>query len=198
LFIWGAGYNSFVEIQKVNFEIDQTIQPRESVKTPKANYDLEILTHIEENPDTTQADIATQLGVAVGSVNWYIKRLVNKGYIKVTQMERRRLRYLLTPKGIGEKARLTQKFMRASLHWYRVTREASQKFLDEVRQAGYDTVCIEGDGDLAEIVYLSCLEAQVAVKEEIDPAYPVFRIEGFEPVLDWPDGEESTDTTEKG
>jgi DNA-binding MarR family transcriptional regulator len=152
-----------------------------------SNYDLEILNHIDENPDTTQADLATQLGVAVGSVNWYIKRLVNKGYVKVAQMQRRRLRYLLTPKGVAEKARLTKEFMQMSLHWYRVTREASKKCLDEVKQAGYDTVCIEGDGDLAEIVYLTCLEAQVKVKLEVDPSYPVFRIEGLKTMLDWPE-----------
>jgi len=152
-----------------------------------SNYDLEILNHIDENPDTTQADLATQLGVAVGSVNWYIKRLVNKGYVKVTQMQRRRLRYLLTPKGMAEKTRLTKEFMQMSLHWYRVTREASKKFLDEVKQAGYDAVCIKGDGDLAEIVYLTCLEAQVKVKPEVDPAYPVFRIEGLKTVMEWPE-----------
>jgi DNA-binding MarR family transcriptional regulator len=151
------------------------------------NYDLEILNHIEENPDLTQADLATQLGVAVGSVNWYIKRLINKGYVKVTQMQRRRLRYLLTPQGMAEKARLTASFMQASLHWYRVTRESSQQFLNEIKQAGYDTVCIEGDGDLAEIVYLTCLEAQVKVKEGFDPDYPVFRIEGLKTVLVWPE-----------
>ena len=150
------------------------------------NYDLAILNQIEANPDTTQADLATQLGVAVGSVNWYIKRLINKGHIKVTQMQRRRLRYLLTPKGLAEKARLTKEFMQMSLHWYRVTREASKKFLDEVKRAGFDTVCIEGDGDLAEIVYLTCLEAQVEVKAEVDPCYPVFRIVGLSTVLEWP------------
>lgn len=157
------------------------------------NYDLQILNHIEENPDTTQADIATQLGIAVGSVNWYIKRLVNKGYVKATQMQRRRLRYLLTPKGIAQKARLTKEFMQASLKWYRVTREASKKFLGEIRRAGYHTVCIEGDGDLAEIVYLSCLEAQVAVKPEVDRSYPVLRIEGLKTVLDWPEEDLSSD-----
>ena len=161
------------------------------------NYDLQILNHIEENPDTTQADLATQLGVAVGSVNWYIKRLINKGHIKVTQMERRRLRYLLTPKGVAEKARLTKEFMQVSLYWYRVTRETSKEFLAEVKQAGYNTVCIEGDGDLAEIVYLTCLEAHVKVKEEIDRAYPVFRIEGLETVLDWPGVEESPVSNER-
>jgi DNA-binding MarR family transcriptional regulator len=157
------------------------------VRAPK-NYDLEILNHIDENPDITQADLATMLGVAVGSVNWYIKRLINKGYIKVTQMQRRRLRYLLTPQGISEKTRLTKEFMQASLQWYRVTREDSQRYLDQVKQAGYDTVCIEGDGDLAEIVYLSCLEAHLRVKDDIDPAYPILKIEGFKTVLDWPEG----------
>lgn len=151
------------------------------------NYDLEILNHIEQNPDTTQADIATQLGVAIGSVNWYLKRLVNKGYIKVTQMQRRRLRYLLTPKGISEKARLTTAFMQASFHWYRETRRSSLRFLQQVKQAGYDTVCIEGDGDLAEIVYLSCLEAYITVKSGVDPAFPVFRVKGFRTMLDWPE-----------
>jgi DNA-binding MarR family transcriptional regulator len=156
------------------------------LRIPK-DYDLEILTHIEANPETTQSDLATQLGVAVGSVNWYLKRLVNKGYIKVTRLQRRRLRYLLTAQGISEKARLTASFMQASLKWYRETRAASQKFLGEVKQAGYDTVCIEGDGDLAEVIYLSCLEAHVKVKSELDLALPVFRIEAFQTILEWPE-----------
>ena len=151
------------------------------------DYDFEILSHIDENPDTTQADLATQLGVAVGSVNWYIKRLINKGHIKVAQMQRRRLRYLLTPKGITEKARLTTSFMQASLHWYRETREASKAYLTEIEQAGYEAVCIEGDGDLAEIVYLSCLEAGVVVRDEIDEGYPVFRVEGLKVMVEWPE-----------
>jgi DNA-binding MarR family transcriptional regulator len=151
------------------------------------NYDLEILNHLDENPDTTQADLATRLGVAVGSVNWYIKRLINKGYIKVTQMQRRRLHYLLTPQGIAEKTRLTGEFMKASLRWYRVTREDSKLLLDEVKQAGYDTVCVEGDGDLAEIICLTCLEQDVKVLNRVDSAYPIFTIDEFKTVLVWPE-----------
>ena len=103
-------------------------------------------------------------------------------------MQRRRLRYLLTPKGISEKARLTKEFMQASLHWYRETRRVSKEFLEQIKQADYDTVCIQGDGDLAVIVALTCLEAQVKVKPGIDRAYPVFRIEGLKTMLDWPEG----------
>ena len=150
------------------------------------DYDLEILNHIEKHPDTTQADLATQLGVAVGSVNWYIKRLINKGYIKVTQMQRRRLEYLLTPQGIAEKSRLTKEFMQASLKWYRLTRESSKYYLIKIKQAGYETVCIQADGDLAEVIYLTCLENQVIVKPEIDTAYPIFMIDNFQTQLIWP------------
>lgn len=151
------------------------------------NYDLQILSHIDENPETTQADLATQLGVAVGSVNWYIKRLVNKGYIKVTKMQRRRLKYLLTPKGITEKSRLTKEFMQMSLHWYRLARQDTKQLLAQVEAAGYNAVCIQGDGDLAEIIYLSCLEAGMPVEETVDPTLPVFRVEGLRVVLDWPE-----------
>jgi DNA-binding MarR family transcriptional regulator len=160
-------------------------KPDGTVRSPE-RYDLQILNHIDDNPQTTQSDLAMQLGVAVGSVNWYIKRLINKGYVKVTQMQGRRLRYLLTPKGIAEKTRLTREFIQASLRWYRVTRADSISYLKQVKQAGYDTVCIEGDGDLAEVIYLSCLEAGVKVRKDIEPGYPVFRIVNFKTVLDWP------------
>ncbi|MCB0196171.1 MAG: winged helix-turn-helix transcriptional regulator [Anaerolineae bacterium] len=149
-------------------------------------YDFQILSHIQENPDTTQADIADQLGVAVGSVNWYIKRLITKGCIKVAQMQRRRLRYLLTPQGIAEKSRLMSEFLKASLKWYRITREDSKRYLKQVKESGYDTVCIEGDGDLAEIVSLTCMEAGVVVKDTIDNAYPVFHIVDFLVKVNWP------------
>jgi DNA-binding PadR family transcriptional regulator len=126
------------------------------------------------------------LDVAVGSVNWYIKRLVNKGYIKVKQMERRSLRYLLTPQGVSEKARLTRQFMQASFRWYRVTREDSQNYLAEIKRAGYDTVFIKADGDLAEIIALTCLEQQVIVTDKENPLLPTFRIDGLRVKLDWP------------
>ncbi|MCB0208519.1 MAG: hypothetical protein KDJ52_04300, partial [Anaerolineae bacterium] len=109
-----------------------------------------------------------------------------KGCIKVAQMQRRRLRYLLTSQGIAEKTRLTGEFLKASLKWYRITREDSKRYLKQVKQAGYDTVRIEGDGDLAEIIYLSCLEAGIKVQNEADDTYPVFRIENWRMVVAWP------------
>jgi len=149
--------------------------------------DLQILEQIEQNPDITQADLAARLGVAIGSVNWYLKRLVNKGYIKVRQMQRRRLRYLITPHGVAEKARLTASFMEVSMRLYRETRQVAKRYLAEVRQAGYDEVHVEGDNDLTEVCHLTCLEQGIRVVNDRQPSIPTLRIEGLELLLLWPE-----------
>ncbi len=149
--------------------------------------DLQILEYLERNPDTTQADLATRLGVAVGSVNWYLKRLIGKGYVKVRQMQRRRLRYLITPQGVAEKARLTRSYMEVSLRLYRETRAHARRLLAQVLESGYDTVRIEGDGDLAEICLLTCLEQGVKIELSPDESHlPTLAVTGVDLCVHWP------------
>ena len=69
--------------------------------------DMNLLEQIERDPDVNQATLAVQLGVAVGTVNWHIKRLIAKGYVKVKRATRRKLRYIITPEGIAFRAHLT-------------------------------------------------------------------------------------------
>jgi DNA-binding MarR family transcriptional regulator len=153
----------------------------------QAERELQILEYLEHNPDTTQADLATRLGVAVGSVNWYLKRLVNKGYVKVRKMQRRRLRYLITPQGVAQKMRLTQAYMQASLRLYRETRAEAQRLLAQVQEAGYEAIWIEGDGDLAEICLLTCLEQRIGVRQDAgDGQVPTLQVEGMSLSLHWP------------
>ena len=157
--------------------------------------ELHILEHLAHNPDTTQADLATLLGVAVGSVNWYLKRLINKGYVKVRQMQRRRRRYLVTPQGLAEKARLTQAYMQASLRFYREMRGQARSLLTQVMESRYDMVRIEGDGDLADICRLTCLEQKVRVVEEEDANHvPALVVEGMQLSLRWPQDVEDGST----
>lgn len=127
--------------------------------------ELILLEQIEYNPDVTQASLATQLGVAVGTVNWHLKRLVAKGYVKVKRAQRRKLRYIITPEGIAFRARLTINYIDQSMRLYRRTRQQVRELLAEVRAAGYDQVCILGDGDLADICRLTCLEQGMSVSE---------------------------------
>ena len=141
------------------------------------NADLTILEYIEKEPDTTQANLADRLGVAVGTINWHLKRLIDKGYIKVKRAERKKLLYIITPKGISLRAKLLVDFIQSSMEVYRLVRSRSIKAIDNLQQLGWDQVRIAGDGDIAEILRLTCLEQ--GLKIEKDGQSPVLKVVGL-------------------
>ena len=120
--------------------------------------DLTILEQIEKSPDMTQATLASQLGVAVGTVNWHLKRLISKGYIKAKRAERRKLNYIITPEGIALRAHLTMDYIQTSFSMYRLVRQRMLDVLERLDQRGVRLVHISGDGDVAEVCRLTCLE----------------------------------------
>ncbi len=149
---------------------------------------LRLLEQIERNPDATQAALASRLGVAIGTVNWYVRRLTRKGFVKIRQVQRRRVRYLITPKGISEKSKLAYEYVRISMNLYRATRAQARQHLDQVSAAGYARVRIAGDGEIADICRLTCLERNVMVDLDGDKSIPCLEIEGSAIVLKLPDG----------
>ncbi len=128
--------------------------------------DMNILDEIIQDPDTTQANLATRLGVAVGTVNWHLKRLVAKGYVKVKRAERKKLRYMITPEGVALRAKLTVAYVEQSMALYRDTREQARKVLSEAREQGNTSIKILGDGDIADICRLTCIEQGFVVLED--------------------------------
>lgn len=133
---------------------------------PETSRDLIILEHIEKDPDATQASLASQLGVAVGTINWHLKRLVAKGYVKVRRAERRKLRYIITADGIALRARLTIDYIQNSFHLYRLVRGRVLEVIKDVRAQGYRAVRVEGSGDVAEVCRLTCLEQGLVIVED--------------------------------
>ena len=130
--------------------------------------ELSLLEEIELDPDVNQATLATQMGVAVGTVNWYIKRLIAKGAVKVSRAERKKLRYIITPAGLALRARLAVNYVEHSLTLYRKTRQRVKEHISQVRRAGHTRIQIRGEGDVADICRLTCLEQGMAVVEEKD------------------------------
>jgi DNA-binding MarR family transcriptional regulator len=128
--------------------------------------ELGLLEAIEKDPDTTQASMAARLGVAVGTVNWHIKRLIEKGYVKVKRAERRKLRYIITPEGIALRARLTVAYIENSMMLYRETRDQARALLQSAKEKGYKQVRIIGDGDIADVCRLTTIEQGMTVVED--------------------------------
>ena len=154
--------------------------------------ELELLEALAEDPEARQVDLATRLGVAVGTVNWLLKRLVTKGYVKVKRIGRWRWRYLVTPRGFAEKARLTQQYLQSSMSLYRRTRKEAIELLDTLQQRGYTKVRLEGDvdSDLADICRLTCLEHKMKVvgsKKSSEDRIPALSVLGQELSLKWPE-----------
>ncbi len=145
--------------------------------------DLTLLEHIERNPDSTQASLAVQLGVAVGTINWHLKRLIEKGYIKVRRIERRKLRYIITSEGMALRARLTVDYIQNSFHLYRLVRERTREAVRQICEAGYSSVQVVGEGDVADVVRLTCLEQGLAVVE--NGTAPTLRVVELKVHLEW-------------
>jgi DNA-binding MarR family transcriptional regulator len=143
--------------------------------------ELALLEHIESDPDVTQASLATQLGVAVGTVNWHIKRLIEKGYVKIKRAERKKLRYIITPEGIALRTLLTVDYIEQQFLLYRNTRQHVREHLENIKAAGFKQVVICGEGDVADICRLSCLEQGVAIVS--DGNVPELDINGLKVLL---------------
>ena len=139
--------------------------------------DLTILDHIEKEPDTTQASLAERLGVAVGTINWHLKRLIAKGYIKVKRAERRKLRYIITPEGISLRAKLLVDYIQTSMEMYRLVRGRSKKAIVDLQNKGWKTVRIEGEDEIAEILKLTCIEHGLKINE--NGKYPKLKVVGL-------------------
>jgi predicted ArsR family transcriptional regulator len=129
--------------------------------------------------------------VAVGTVNWHLKRLVEKGYVKVKRAQRKKLRYIITPSGVALRARLTIEYVERSFQLYRKTRERVTKLLNQVEEKGYDAVRLDGHkqgpDDILDICRLTCMEQGVKVVE--NGSSPVLQVRGVKVSLSWPDEE---------
>lgn len=128
---------------------------------------LTILTEIAEGRPITQRAIADKMGMALGLVNLYLKRLVRKGYVKVSTIPSNRIKYLLTPKGVTEKARLTYEYMGYSLHLYRQTRKILREGLEPLLDRGGQRIAIYGTSEAAELTFLTLRELGLDVSAVI-------------------------------
>jgi DNA-binding MarR family transcriptional regulator len=162
-------------------------------ENPEATREMILLEKIENDPNVTQATLATQLGVAVGTVNWHLKRMIAKGYVKVKRAERRKLRYIITPEGISFRAHLTIDYIEQSFLLYRNIRKHVRELLIELKHGGYDRVHIAVEttvedpnstnqiNDIVDICRLTCLEQGIKISQ--DPMDPTLLVRGVKVTL---------------
>ena len=135
----------------------------------QADITLGLLNAVHENSHVTQRTVATELGVALGLVNTYIKRCVKKGYIKVRQAPANRYAYYLTPAGFAEKSRLTAQYLSHSFNFFRRARQQCLGILQQSEERNWRRLALIGASDLAEIAILCSHECPIEVVGIVDP-----------------------------
>lgn len=160
----------------------------EGTKSSSVHNEWNLFEALGTESETSQADLAARAGVAVGTVNWYLKKWSAKGYVKIKWIDRWCWSYLLTPEGISRKATLAKEYVEASMSLYRRTRDEARRLLNEVKNAGYDQVCIEGDGEIEDVCRLTCIEMGIlSHQEENLSSNPILKIDGASIWVRWPD-----------
>lgn len=99
-----------------------------------------LLKTLEDNPDLSQRDMAKRLGVSLGKVNFCLNALVAKGLLKVNNFRNSENKlayaYLLTPRGVEEKARMTVRFLKYKMQEYERLRAEIETLKSEAKQKG--------------------------------------------------------------
>jgi EPS-associated MarR family transcriptional regulator len=99
-----------------------------------------VLRMLQDNPDMTQREIAEELGISTSGLNYFLKALIDKGWVKVQNFSQSKNKfgyiYVLTPQGIAEKATLTGRFLKRKLQEYEDLRLEIKRLSDEVDPDG--------------------------------------------------------------
>jgi DNA-binding MarR family transcriptional regulator len=130
------------------------LNPMKDVK----QHEYALLDEIAQDSLVTQASLSARLGIAVGSVNWYIKRLIHRGWVKVSHLDRTRLQYDLTPEGMSVFTQRAMSYARDSLKVYSSLRNKAKAILSELKQREVTAVYLDGDDELMDIMRLTCIE----------------------------------------
>jgi DNA-binding MarR family transcriptional regulator len=124
-------------------------------------HEYELLNEIAQDSLVTQSSMSLQLGIAVGSVNWYIKRLIHRGWIKVSRLDRTRLKYDLTSEGMQVFSQRALMYARDSLKVYKSLRDKATALVTELKQNGIESVYIDGNDEIMDILRLTCIEHEI-------------------------------------
>jgi EPS-associated MarR family transcriptional regulator len=107
-----------------------------------------VLRLLESNPHLSQRELSKSLGVSLGGMNYCLKALVTKGFIKIQNFRNNQNKwvyaYLLTPQGVAEKTALTGAFLKRKMQEYQELKEEIESLTREIHSSDFDDVSTAG------------------------------------------------------
>ena len=116
--------------------------------------ELEILERLENNGHLTQRELSKEVGIALGLVNHLLKKMVTKGWIKIKNIDAKKIRYLITPEGAREKSSLLYKRVESTIHFYLEAKRVIKDKIIHLKNEGIEDVSIYGVNHISEVLFI--------------------------------------------
>ncbi len=120
--------------------------------TPQPHKSVQVLSILAENPTLSQRAVAQKSGLSLGLVNLILKRLLQTGHIKIANMSKKRMRYILTPRGLKEKANQSCTYLAQTVNVFMAYKQRVDHMLLQLIQEGNRDFAILGQGEITQLL----------------------------------------------
>jgi DNA-binding MarR family transcriptional regulator len=148
-------------------------------RPPQEMRELELLQELEKNPIISQRELSNKFGIALGVTNACLKRMVRRGWIRITGFNHHKIGYYLTPKGFAEKAKLTLHMVSWTVKHYSTLKEIIAKKILEMQKAGIKRVVFYGISDEMEVAYVTLQGANMRLLGIVEDEEKIIQKEMF-------------------
>ena len=94
---------------------------------------------VEQQPDISQRELAKEMGISLGKTNYCLKALMDKGWLKARNFKNSNNKiayaYVLTPRGLSEKTKITARFLKRKLHEYEMLKSEIKQLRQDVSES---------------------------------------------------------------
>lgn len=116
-----------------------------------------VINEIHKNHLPDQRKIAERAGISLGLTNIIIKRLITRGYVKAKQLNKKKIQYILTPKGFSEKINKSYHFALKVMDNFKVIKQKLQELILDEQKKGAVEFMITGNSEIADVVELAII-----------------------------------------
>jgi len=132
-------------------------------RPPQEMRELSLLQELEKNPVVSQRQLSNKFGIALGVTNACLKRMVRRGWIRIKEIDRRKVGYYVTQKGLSEKTKLRIHFLSYTFkHYTELKSVFDYKFL-EMESQGIRRIVFYGVSDEMEVAYITIQRTNIAL-----------------------------------
>jgi ribosomal protein S25 len=124
-------------------------------RPPQDIRELNLLQELEKNPVISQRELSHKFGIALGVTNACLKRMARRGWIRIMNLDHRRIGYYLTPQGISEKTKLSLHLISWTVRHYSMLKDIIGERLLEIQNKGIERIVFYGVSDEMEVAYIT-------------------------------------------